>query len=112
MKIKNLLFPAFVLFIISCKKSSQTNTQPQGNYLTTTTGSTWNYHQIDSSGSSPVNSDYTVTSSSKDSLSAEELIMYSILLPVVTSILILAGMIIINLIHYRAGLAKFSKGYT
>ena len=68
MKIKNLLFPAFLLFIISCKKSSQTNTQPQGNYLTTTTGSTWNYHQIDSSGSSPVNSDYTVTSSSKDTL--------------------------------------------
>jgi hypothetical protein len=69
MKIKNLLFPAFILFIISCKKNSTTNTpQPQDSYLTTTTGSTWNYHQTDSSGSTPVNTDYTVTSAAKDTL--------------------------------------------
>ena len=58
-----------MLFIISCKKNSQTNTQQhQDNYLTTTTGSSWNYHQIDSSGNTPVNKDYTLTSSSKDTL--------------------------------------------
>lgn len=69
MKIKSFLFAAFILFIISCKKTSQTNTPPQqDSYLTTTSGSTWNYHQIDSSGSSPVNTDYTITSSSKDTL--------------------------------------------
>ena len=69
MKIKNLLFPAFILFAVSCKKNSTTNTpQPQFNYLTTTTGSTWNYHTIDSSKSTPVNKDYTLTSSSKDTL--------------------------------------------
>lgn len=69
MKITTLLFPVLLLFIISCKKSSTTNTQPQqSTYLTTTAGSTWNYHQIDSSGSTPVNSDYTITSTSKDSL--------------------------------------------
>jgi hypothetical protein len=69
MKIKNLLFPAFIFFAVSCKKNSTTNTpQPQFNYLTTTTGSTWNYHLIDSSKSTPVNKDYTLTSSSKDTL--------------------------------------------
>jgi len=58
-----------MLFIISCKKNSQTNTQQhQDNYLTTTIGSSWNYHQIDSSGNTPVNKDYTLTSSSKDTL--------------------------------------------
>jgi hypothetical protein len=69
MKIKILLFPVLMLFIISCKKNSSTNTQPhQDTYLTTTAGSTWNYHQIDSSGSTPVNTDYTLTSSSRDTL--------------------------------------------
>lgn len=69
MKIKTLLFPALMLFVISCKKNPATNPKQQQNtYLTTTAGSTWNYHQIDSSGSNPVNSDYTITSTSKDSL--------------------------------------------
>ena len=69
MKIKNLLFPAFILFIISCKKTSETSPPPpQDTYLTTTTGSTWSYHQTDFSGVTPISTDYTVTSSSKDTL--------------------------------------------
>ena len=67
MKIKTLLFPAFLLFIISCKKSETTNIPPQDKYITTSTGSTWNYHETDSSGTTPVNKDYTLTSTSRDS---------------------------------------------
>jgi len=52
MKIKNLLFLVFILFAISCKKKSITNTPPpQDTYLTT-----------------PVSKDYTLISSSKDTL--------------------------------------------
>ena len=68
MKIKNLLFPAFLLFVISCKKTESSNTPPPDIYLTTSAGSTWNYHEINSSSGTPVNSDYTLTSTSKDSL--------------------------------------------
>lgn len=70
MKIKNLLFLVFVLFAISCKKKSTATITPpqQDTYLTTSAGSTWQYHQIDSSGSTPVNKDYTLISSSKDTL--------------------------------------------
>ena len=70
MKINNLLFLVFILFAISCKKKSTTNVTPprQDAYLTTSAGSTWNYHQVDSSGSIPVSKDYTLISSSKDTL--------------------------------------------
>ena len=66
MKIKTLLLPAFLLFMASCKKS-ETNTPQQDKYLTTSTGSTWNYHETNSSGAAPVNTDYTLTSTSRDS---------------------------------------------
>ncbi len=68
MKIKYFLFATALLFIFSCKKSSTPNNSQTDNYLTTSAGSTWNYHEIDSSGSTPVNSDYTITSTNKDSL--------------------------------------------
>ena len=69
MKIKNLLFPAFALFMVSCKKNSQTTTPSQQDaYLTTSSGSTWQYHQVDSSGSTPVIADYTLTSSARDTM--------------------------------------------
>jgi len=68
MKIKPLLFPAFMLFALSCKKTEHTNTPQQDKYLTTSTGSTWNYHVTDSSGTTPLNSDYMITSTAKDSL--------------------------------------------
>lgn len=68
MKIKNLLLPAFLLFMISCTKSKSNNVSPQDGYLTTSAGSTWNYHETDSTGPAPVNKDYTLTSTSRDSL--------------------------------------------
>ena len=70
MKIKNLLFPVFFLFVISCKKSTTTTVTPQqqDTYFTKSAGSSWNYHERDSSVSTPLNKDYTVTSSSKDTL--------------------------------------------
>jgi len=68
MKLKNLLFPAIILIFFSCKKNTETPTpSSQDTYVNTAAGSTWHYHQVDSSGSTPVNSDYTVTSTSKDS---------------------------------------------
>ena len=68
MKIKNLLIPVIILIAISCKKKSGTTPPPmqQDVYLTTTAGSTWSYHQVDSSGATPVNSDYTLTSTARD----------------------------------------------
>ncbi|MEP6927497.1 MAG: hypothetical protein ABI834_07665 [Ginsengibacter sp.] len=66
MKIKALLFSAFILFIISCKKSENTTISKQDKYLTTSAGSTWNYHETNSSGPAPVNTDYTLTSTSRD----------------------------------------------
>lgn len=69
MKIKTLFIALSVLFFaISCKKTSQTNSTQGDSYLSTTEGSSWNYHLIDSSGASPVNSDYKITSSAKDTL--------------------------------------------
>jgi hypothetical protein len=71
MKIKTLLFSAFLLFIISCKKSETTPTPTppgQDKYITTTAGSTWNYHEIDSSDPSDItSSDFTLTSTDRDS---------------------------------------------
>ena len=69
MKIKILLFPAFVLIVSSCKKSESTNTPPaqqDTTYLTTSAGSTWNYHETDASGTTPIDEDYTLTSTSRD----------------------------------------------
>ena len=68
MKLKTLLFPACMLFAMSCKKITPSNTPLPGTYLTISTGSTWNYHETNSSGATPVNTDYTLTSTSKDSL--------------------------------------------
>jgi hypothetical protein len=72
MKLKILFFSAFfLLFVVSCKKKEATNTPqqpPDDKYVTTSTGSTWNYHDINASGAAPVNKDYTLTSTSRDSL--------------------------------------------
>jgi len=69
MKINYRILIAFLFFAASCSKKDTTGTQPSQseNYLTTSSGSTWNYHQVDSSGANPISSDYTVTSTSKDS---------------------------------------------
>jgi len=71
MKINYPILFAFLLFAASCSKKDTAGTQPSQseNYLTTSSGSTWNYHQlqVDSTGATLVNSDYTITSTSKDS---------------------------------------------
>lgn len=68
MKIKNLLFPACMLFFLSCKKTPASVATEPVSYLTISTGSTWNYHVTDSSGTVPVSTDYSLTSTSKDTL--------------------------------------------
>ncbi len=52
--------------IISCKKESSVPVTKTENYMNFTPNSTWNYDQIDNVNASSLN--YTVTSSSKDTL--------------------------------------------
>ena len=67
MKIKNLVIPVVLLFFVSCKKTKNPTPTPVSNlYLSTSVGSTWSYHETDSSVATPANLNYTVTSSSKD----------------------------------------------
>jgi hypothetical protein len=68
MKLKSLIIPALLFSIISCsKKSGDTPAPPAStNYINTSSASSWNYHQIDSAKSTPVNSDYTITSTAMD----------------------------------------------
>lgn len=62
-----LTLPALFLFA-SCKKENSSGETPEENlnYLNTTAGSSWLYHEINSSGPSPVQSDYRVTSTASD----------------------------------------------
>ncbi|MDP4283738.1 MAG: hypothetical protein Q8891_04905 [Bacteroidota bacterium] len=65
----NILFLCCSIIVFAgCSKSKNNiNTTPaQETYLNTTSGSTWTYHEIDSSGATPSNSDFTVTSTSED----------------------------------------------
>ena len=72
MKQINLVICAFLLFTVSCsKKSGDMQITPAASYLNTSGGSSWNYHKIDSSHidslhPTPVNSNYTITSTAKD----------------------------------------------
>jgi hypothetical protein len=68
MKINPIIFALFLLSLASCKKSETTPTPQQDSYLDTSAGNTWNYHVTDSSGIAPVIVDYTLTSTSRDSL--------------------------------------------
>lgn len=69
MKTKLIIVFAVTLFFTACSKkdNSATPTTTDTTYLNTNAGSTWSYHEADSSGATPVNSDYTVTSTSQDS---------------------------------------------
>lgn len=66
MKTRILIFSCALLFFTACKKNKDNNSQTQETYLNTTEGSSWSYHESDSSGASAVASDYTVTSSAHD----------------------------------------------
>lgn len=54
------------LSLQSCKKSSETPDEKTASYINTKSGSTWTYHEINSSQGSNQESDYTITSSAND----------------------------------------------
>jgi hypothetical protein len=64
-----LLCCAFAFFFAGCSKETPNTNPPVTSdaYLNTTAGSTWTYHEDNSSGATPTSSDYTVTSTDKDS---------------------------------------------
>jgi hypothetical protein len=67
MKTKTLLLFAATLIFTACNKNdSNDDTNTSESYINTNAGSTWNYHEENSSGATPVSSDYTVTSTSQD----------------------------------------------
>ncbi len=101
MKIKTLLIPGIFVFIIPAKKVKRTPLHHRRiHYLTTSTGSTWNYHETDSSGTTPVNTDYTITSTARDtSINSKSYHVFTNSLEVI-SILISPETIITNMIPY------------
>lgn len=62
------LFPVVIIFALSCKKDKGTTTPPASNvsYMSVTAGNTWNYENTRNPSSSPVVTNYLVTSSSRD----------------------------------------------
>ena len=69
MKTNALLFIAGVLFFTSCDKNDDSNPnppQPADTYINTNEGSTWTYHEDNSASGTTIGSDYTVTSTNKD----------------------------------------------
>lgn len=66
MKTRLLIFSLAAFIFTSCSKNNSDNTTTTDTYINTNAGSTWNYHQVDSSGSTPSSSDYTLSSSSQD----------------------------------------------
>jgi hypothetical protein len=69
MKTRFLLIVTAAMIVTSCGKKSTTPATPatQESYLNTSGGSSWTYQQNDSSGATPTSSQYTLTSTSKDS---------------------------------------------
>ena len=68
MKYKVLYSLIAIFVFISCKKDdgNKPDPEPDAFYVNTIDGSTWNYHEVNKSGPSPVESDYTITSTSRD----------------------------------------------
>ncbi len=69
MKTNVFFFCIIALTFTACKKDNtpdNPNPPKADTYINTTSGSSWTYHEIDSSGTTPVSSDFTVTSTSKD----------------------------------------------
>lgn len=70
MKTSILILTIVTLFFSACgKKDSPTNNPPAvtDSFININAGSTWTYHEDDSSTATPKNTDYTITSTSKDS---------------------------------------------
>jgi len=67
MKTNLFLLLAAILFFTACNKNDSNPNTTSNAYINTNAGSSWTYHETDSSGATPSNSDYTVTSTSEDS---------------------------------------------
>ncbi len=65
---KLILFLALASLITSCKKDKSSDNNPPGNvvYVNTASGSVWSYHEINTSGGTSQESEYTVTSTPRD----------------------------------------------
>ena len=61
-----LLLPILLLFVVAACKKSSTSTPDK--YVTLTAGSTWNYQQTNNSTPTPAVTNYTVTSTSRDTV--------------------------------------------
>lgn len=63
------LIPFLLLtFLLAACEKDKSNDNPAGTsaYINTASGSSWTYHEVNNSGSSPQESDYTVTSTDRD----------------------------------------------
>jgi len=70
MKTSILILTIVTLFFASCGKKDNPNTNPPAvvdSFININAGSTWTYHEDDSSTATPKSTDYTITSTSKDS---------------------------------------------
>ncbi len=64
---KILTILMLVISFTSCKKDKSNDDKPGSiTYINTASGSLWAYHEINNSGGSPEESDYTLTSTSRD----------------------------------------------
>jgi hypothetical protein len=69
MKTKVFILIATTLFFAACDKKDDSNSNPPGTpdtYINTNSSSTWTYHEDNSSSGTTIGSDYTVTSTSRD----------------------------------------------
>lgn len=68
MKTKNLMFFIAAALIASCGKDNTNSPDPgkTGPYINITAGSSWTYHEVNSSGATPTSADYIITSTSND----------------------------------------------
>lgn len=67
MKTNALILFAATLIFTACNKNDSNPDSTSASYVNTNAGSTWTYHEDNSSGVTPTSSDYTVTSTSQDS---------------------------------------------
>lgn len=81
MKTKALVLIACVLSFASCSKKDDTGTKPPeapAAFVNTNAGSTWTYHEDNASSGTIVSSDYTITSTNRDSaISSKKYHVYS-----------------------------------
>jgi hypothetical protein len=68
MKTNLFLLFAAILFFTACNKNDSNTTTTSDAYINTTAGSNWSYQEMDSSAATPSSSDYTVTSTSQDTM--------------------------------------------